>query len=402
MTTKPRAIKRIDLPEMQEEIGLSVRDAERELERAVPGRTPVLDLTYANTHRFEPPNWTIDTFVGAATKTGMTYTPYRGDKDVRDAVVDNIREVLDFPISEDSTAILTPGTQGALFIALASVLEAGDTVLLPDPEYLSTERMLRYFDVNVVRIPIVYKGGKVRPTLDIEALNAAAKLKPKLFVFSHPNNPTGLIYDDETLQVIADQAKEHDFYVLADQLYCRLVYENEKFTHIASLEGMEERTITLLGPSKTESLSGYRLGVAVAPNFLIDRMEDVQAMTALRAPAYAQHILARWLKDDQEFLSQRIKEYENLRDITLEKLNNSGVFEVENSWGSAYVFAKYNANVSDRELTVALKEREGIVVNPGYQFGPQGIGHIRICFAQDETIWEDALDRIINVVKSFQ
>jgi aspartate/methionine/tyrosine aminotransferase len=390
----------MDLPEMEPLIGLSVRAAERELENE-PGRTPILDATYADTHRFPPPDWAIPTFVTAASGAGMTYTPYRGDQGVRAAVAANVERVLGIPASGGSSPILTPGTQGALFIALASILSPGDAVILPDPEYLSTERMIRYFGAEVVRVPIRW-AAPGRPVIDPESLYAAVEQHhPRLLVFSHPNNPTGMIYSDATLELIAELAAEKDFLVLADQLYCRLVYDGEQYTHFAALPGMAQRSVTLLGPSKTESLSGFRLGVAVAPDWLIDRMEDVQSCTALRAPSYAQHLLSHWLAEDSDYLAQRIREYQALRDTTVQTLNDSGLMQVRPSYGSSYVFPKLLVEVSDREITRRLKREAGVVVNPGYQFGPRGLGHMRLCFAQDEQEWADALGRILDIVATY-
>lgn len=395
--TAPTALTRLTLPEMAPLLGTTVRDAERELEET-PWHGTLLDATYADTHRFPPPDWALATFTAAAGGEGMTYTPYRGDQRVREAVATNVHEVLGFPAVTDREVILTPGTQGALFAALAAVLEPGDRVVLPDPDYLSTERMVRFFGAEVLRVPFVY-GGSGRPSLDLDALTEAAAANPKLMIFSHPNNPTGQLYDDATLATIADLAGRHDFHVLADQLYCRLVYDDEPFTHLAGLEGMADRTITLLGPSKTESLSGFRIGVAVASAELVDRMEDVQSCTALRAPSYAQHLLARWLSDDQEFVADRIKEYQALRDMTVAALNSSSVMRVHPSRGSAYVFPEVLVEATDQEVAVRLKGEAGIVVNPGYQFGRAGIGHMRLCFAQDEAVWQNALDRIVSTVE---
>lgn len=398
----PEAIQRLSMPELSGQLGMSLRDAERALENA-PGPAELLDATYADTHRFPPPAWALPTFVDAAGGSGMTYTPYRGDRAVREAVADNVSTVLGIPATGPTDVILTPGTQGALFVALAALLSPGDLVLLPDPDYLSTERMLRYFGAEVLRIPMVWPhegdtGRGARPTLDLDALERAAAERPRLMVFSHPNNPTGAVYDEGTITAIADLARRFDFAVIADELYCRLVYDGETFHHIAALEGMAERTVTLLGPSKTESLSGYRLGVAVGPRPLVDAMEDVQSCTALRAPSYAQHLLARWIAEDGTFLERRLREYQALRDTTVKKLNDSSLFRVNASYGTAYVFPEVLTAASDQEVALALKEKAGVVVNPGYQFGPAGTGRMRLCFAQDEAVWDAALDRIIDVV----
>lgn len=197
-------------------------------------------------------------------------------------------------------------------------------------------------------------------------------------------------------------AQQHDFLVIADQLYARLVYDDELFTHIANLSGMRERTITTLGPSKTESLSGYRLGIAVAPQRLVDDMEDLQSITALRVPAYAQHVLTHWLAEDGEYVAKRITEYQAIRDRTVNRLNESGLFAAQPSWGTSYIFPQVLVEASDQELALAIKERAGVVINPGYQFGPRGTGHMRLCIAQDESEWQEALENLIEVVGGFR
>jgi aspartate/methionine/tyrosine aminotransferase len=390
-------IGRLAMSGWESRIGRSLRAAEREVERAAFDG-PLLDLTYANTHRFPPPEWALDEFIRAASGAGMTYTPYAGDLGVRKAVASNVRAAFDIRADAD-TVLLTPGTQAGLFTALSALVDHGDEVLLADPEYLSTERMLHYVGARVTHIPLLRDGtGQAR--LEIGALEAAMARRPALLVFSNPNNPTGAVHTRESIESIAELSSAYDVPVLVDQLYCRLLYEGTPFHHLAAVGDMGERTVTLLGPSKTESLSGFRVGVAVAPPVLAERMEDVLSIAALRAPAYAQHILARWLVDDQDYVADRILEYRKLRDMAVEQFSTTDLIEVEPARGTAYLFPRCNAEVADHELALALKTRAGLVVNPGYQFGPRGVGHFRICFAQDEAAWADALKRIVSTVRA--
>lgn len=400
LTTPPSRITRLDMPGRGGRDDRSLREAERELEDTATEH-PILDLTYADTHRFPAPDWALEEFARAAGGEGMTYTPYRGDSGVRQAVAGNVETTFGFDPDPDRNVILTPGTQAALFTALASLIEPGDTVILADPEYLSTERMLWFFGANVVHVPLV-SNGQGLAQLDMEAFEAALVHEPRLLVFSNPNNPTGVVHTRESIEAIAETALRADMAVLVDQLYCRLLYDGADYTHLAQIDGMGDRTVTLLGPSKTESISGYRLGLALGPDRVIDRMEDVLSISALRAPAYAQHLLKRWLADDQEYVKARISEYESLRDTTIDRIDQTEVLEVEPAKGTAYLFPRIVAadRTDDQTVATALKRDAGLVVNPGYQFGPGGEGHFRICFAQDEQVWDAALDRMIAVVES--
>lgn len=394
-TKAPVRIELLSMPGWQPKLGQSLRSAERELERAsYDGK--LLDLTYADTHRFPPPPWAFETFGRAASGEGMTYTPYAGDASVRKAVAGNLGTTLGLEAKPENV-LLTPGTQAGLYTALSSIVGSGDEVLLADPEYLSTERMLHYLGASVTHIPLL-RDETGLAALDLAALQAAMRRRPALLVLSNPNNPTGAVHSRESIEAIAELSKAHDVPVLVDQLYCRLLYGDTKFHHLASIEGMADRTITLLGPSKTESLSGYRIGVAVAPARLVERMEDVLSVSALRAPAYAQHILARWLADDKSYVAERIREYEKLRDMALARFAKTDLIDVTPARGTAYLFARCCVDVPDQKLALALKAQAGLVVNPGYQFGPRGEGHFRLCFAQDEKAWESALERIVETV----
>jgi aspartate/methionine/tyrosine aminotransferase len=394
----PGRLSRLTMPELTETIGVSLRAAERELE-AYPSGQPVADLTYADTHRFPPPDWVLDEFTKAASGHGMTYTPYRGDRGVREVVAENIDTAFGLEVDPDENLILTPGTQAGLFTALDSVIEPGDEALLADPDYLSTERMIRYFGARVTHIPLLHDGGG-GISLDFDELEPALKRRPKLLVFSNPNNPTGGVHSAASIHRIAELVSRSGTTVLVDQLYCRLLYDGATFHHLGAVRDVADRVITLLGPSKTESMSGYRIGLAVGPPQLIDRMEDVLSVSALRAPAYAQHILKRWLCDDGDFLVRRIEEYQRLRNVTLETVAATDVLDVWPARGTAYLFPRVLLNLSDQEVAKRLKKECGLVVNPGYQFGPRGSGHFRICFAQDEQVWEEALHRIVVTLEA--
>jgi aspartate/methionine/tyrosine aminotransferase len=165
---------------------------------------------------------------------------------------------------------------------------------------------------------------------------------------------------------------------------------------------MWERTLTTFGPSKSESLSGYRIGAAIGNPELITRMEDVMGIASLRAPAYAQHVMSRWIRDDDDYVRSRTVEYQALRDRTVVALSAMAGIDVRISGGSAYLFPSFaGLRATDQEIALALKRDAGLVVNPGYQFGGGGDRHFRICFAQDELAWEGALERMASVLAGF-
>jgi aspartate/methionine/tyrosine aminotransferase len=398
----PERIRDLSLPERHAILGRSLREAERELE-AAPFSGDLLDVTYANTHRFPPPSWALPDFVAAASGAGMTYTPYRGDRVVRSAVAESLSAYLGLGIDPDSGLILTPGSQAALFVALSAIVGQSDRAALVDPDYMSDERILRFLGARVTHVPLTWADEAAPPSIDLAALEAAFRDGATTLVFSNPNNPTGMVLPREVIRKIAELAVRFDATVIVDELYSRLVYDGAVFPHLIAEPGMAERCITLMGPSKTESMSGYRVGVAVGPPELIDRMEDVLGVSVLRAPAYAQHVLTRWLSDDHPFVAARVHEYQALRDRTVETLNASGLVRVRAAQGTAYMFPDATeVGCDEQTIALALKSEAGLLVNPGYQFGPHGARHFRICFAQDEAVWDRAMGRMLATLESLR
>ena len=396
-----RIAKRVRNLELPGRAGIeyaSARDADRHILGSAP--PAYLDATHFDTVRFPPPDWAQEAFAKASADGSLAYTGYRGNRNVLDNVGKNVSSLLGVTIDPARHVILTPGTQAGLFGALASLIDPGDEVVLFDPDYLFSERILRFLGATVYPVSL-NDAGSIEPDLiDLEAVLRRAR--PKLLVFSHPNNPTGAVYPPRVLRRIAELALEFDFMVLVDQLYCRLVYDTT-YTHLISLPGMLERTITLLGPSKTESLSGYRLGVVVAPEWVVSGIENIQSITSLRAPAYAQHVLSHWLAIDKQWLAGRMKEFRELRDITQTIISRTPWIKWTPQDGTAYAWLDVRAlNISDAVVAQRIAEAAAVLVSPGYQFGANGVGRFRLCYARDETEWALALARITNVLEQLK
>ncbi|GAF50029.1 aminotransferase class I/II-fold pyridoxal phosphate-dependent enzyme [Rhodococcus wratislaviensis] len=380
--------------------GGSARQADKALLELTSSTT--LDTTHFDTVRFPAPTWAAERFAAAAVDGSLAYTTYRGSDDVRRHLAEPLSTWLGFPIDPETSILLSPGTQAGLFTSLSALVDSGDRVALIDPDYLFSERILTFLGAQVTHVrlqPSSEEPAELVP--DLNQLEDAFRSGVRLFVFSHPNNPTGAVYSREVLGQIAALAVRYDVTVLVDELYGRLVYDGTPFVHLASLPGMADRTITLLGPSKTESLSGYRLGVVVAPPAVLEAAEDVLSLTALRAPGYAQHVLKGWLVDDVEWIADRIQQLQGLRALSIKHLSQLDWITLAPQQGTAYLFPDVTAlGLPDRTISETLARRADVLISPGYQFGPSGVGHFRVCFARDEQIWDNALGRIVDVLDS--
>jgi aspartate/methionine/tyrosine aminotransferase len=395
----PAQMQRLALPERAAVFGASQDEMDTELRQA--GGPPRINLVHADTNAFPPPAGALEGFSAAVTGGAVTCPPARGDAEVRAEVAQRLGRRSGRRFDPDREVILTPGTQGALFAALSATVQPDRPAVLFDPEYFGTERVIRFLGGDTVHVPIRWRDEE--PTPDLDRLADALRTEPAAMVFSNPNNPTGIVYSRAMLERIAELVLSLSprTVVIADQLYARLVYDGGEFHDMGGLPGMDERCISLFGPSKTESMTGFRVGVAVGPGALIDRMERLISVMSLRAPAYSQHALRPWLTDDQPLIAERVTRFQALRDLTVDQLEASPRFEVRRPQGTAYVFPLLvDAPVSEQEFAVTLKRKTGILVNPGHQFGPGGRAHFRMCFAQDPDRWSDVLGRIIATAEA--
>jgi aspartate/methionine/tyrosine aminotransferase len=370
--------------------GGSVLDLDRALAQA-PGPADLIDLTHGDTRAFVPPAVAATDVADAVADNTEAYTPYRGSSSLRATLAPRLAALLGRPVDPAAELVVTPGTQGGLFAALSALVAPGDVVALPDPEYFMSERIIAYLGATAHRLPLAQDSAGLLSIRDAD-LAAAAGAGAGLILLSHPNNPTGGVYHHETLDSIAGLVVARDLLAVVDELYCRLVFAGTDFVHLSRLPGMAERTITLLGPSKTESMSGYRVGVAVGPAPVVDAVERVISLASLRTAGYGQQALRHWMDGDADWLEARTQAHQGLRDGVVARLRAITGVTVASPAASSYVFPDASAatggDADDHAVAVALKAG-GVLVSPGYQFGPAGRGRFRINFSQDaDRLWE--------------
>ena len=397
-SVESQRLQRTHLPERRDQLGMTVREADLSLGLNGAG-DGLLDTTHFDTVRFPPPDWASSTFAAAAADGTTAYTAYRGSDEVRRICARSVSGLMGIDIDPARNIAITAGTQSALFGVLSALVDEGDVVVLADPEYLFVERMLRFLGAKVLRLPFISTTSGLQP--DLNQLEQHSRAGIKLFITSNPNNPTGTVLSPESVARLAQIAVRDDVLVLIDELYARLVYDDTPYTHLAAQPGMADRTITLLGGSKTESLSGYRVGVVVSSAPVIDAVEQALAMMCLRAPAYAQHVLTRWLVDDGDFVAKRVSELHDLQRSTIEQLLTVPGLIVVAGAGTAYLWPDVSdLGISGLTAARILQDQAGVVVSPGYQFGPSGINHFRICYARDEKEWAAALERMTAALRA--
>ena len=361
-----------------------------------------VDFSHGDVDAFPPTPGSEDAWKDGFGKGGsQAYTEYRGALDIRKGLADRLGSFTGRPISADSEIIITPGTQGALFLALGATVTAGTKVAVVEPDYFANRKLVVFFGGEIVPIPLLYQGSPSENGPDLHRIEAAFKSGAKVFVFSTPNNPAGLVYSSSTINTIAALAAEHEVTIIVDQLYSRMLYSGEVYTHLRSCDIQPKNLITIMGPSKTESLSGFRLGVAFGTSNLIDRMERLQAIVSLRAAGYNQAALDTWFQEPSGWMERRISEHEAIRDELL-KIFNAAHLHTATPQAGSYLFPQLPPlNIDLYTFIRLLRHQASITVTPGPEFAPSFTNSIRLNFSQDHAAAVAAAKRIVKMVEIY-
>ncbi len=365
--------------------------------------TPV-DFSHGDVDAFEPLPGSLDSFIKGYKVGGrQAYTEYRGKGKIREDLAEKLSAFTGSQINAKENIIITPGTQGALFLAMGALIGSGDKVAIVEPDYFANRKLVEFFDGQLVPVHMDYERKNDRAGLDLEALEKAFADGVKLFLFSNPNNPTGVIYSEEEIRKIADLAKKYGAALIVDELYSRQIFDHRNYTHLCAMAERPDNMVTIIGPSKTESLSGFRLGAAFGNKDIILRMEKLQAIVSLRAAGYSQAVLEQWFNEPEGFMDERILAHQKIRDDLMERLMKVDGVSARKTEGGSYLFVKLPPlTVEIGDFCKAVRELAGVTVTPGTEFGPQFTSHFRINFSQDAKAAGEAIDRLLLIMDRYR
>ncbi len=358
-----------------------------------------VDFSHGDVDAFPPTPGSSETWKDGFERGGpQAYTEYRGAAQIREGVAERLGKFTGKPVSADNELIITPGTQGALFLALGATVTNGTKVAVIEPDYFANRKLVKFFGGEVVPIPLHYQGKPSENGPDLNRIEDAFKSGTEVFIFSTPNNPTGLVYSGNSITAISTLAAAHNVTLIVDQLYARMLYSGEVYPHLRACDTQPENLITIMGPSKTESLSGFRLGTAFGTAKLIDRMERLQAIVSLRAAGYNQAVLDTWFQEPAGWLEKRIREHEAIRDEIV-KVFRAADFLTATPQAGSYLFPQLPPlDVEPNTFVRLLRHQAGVTVTPGTEFAPGFGDSIRLNFSQDHAAAVAAAGRIVKMV----
>ena len=275
--------------------------------------------------------------------------------------------------------LVTTGLSEAVFDLLCTILDEGDELLIPDPvwmNYLNVPKLLG-------AVPVSYELREENGfQLDLKEIREKITDKTKALLIVTPNNPTGGVLSEETLKGLAQIAIEKDILVIADEVYERLIYDGETHISIASLPGMQERTFTMNGFSKTYSMTGWRIGYVAAPKEYIIATNKLHQHNTTCAPSFGQRAAIAALRNEHGEVEKMVEEYKRRRDYAVEAINSIPGLSCLSPKGAFYIFINCKKlGKTSAELAQYLLENAKIAMVPGDVFGPGGEGYLRMSFA---------------------
>jgi len=357
-----------------------------------------------NTSAFAPTPGSLEVFVQGVERGGeQAYTEYRGSADLRNMLAARLADFTGRAVSGQDELIVTPGTQCALFLSIAATVAAGDKVAIVRPDYFANRKLVEFMGGEIVSVQMDYLDSRGQAGLRLDQLEEAFGAGAKTFLFSNPNNPAGVIYSQAEIDRIAALANRYGATVIVDQLYSRLLYAGSDYVHLRARDIDPQNVVTIMGPSKTESLSGYRLGVAFGARHLIDRMEKVQAIVALRAPGYCQAVLRTWFAEPAGWMRDRIAAHERIRDDLIAVFQQVPDMRVRPSEAGSYLFPRLPAmRVPLHTFVHALRLQAGVTVTPGTEFSPTATDSVRLNFSQNHAAAVQAAERIAELIERYR
>ena len=345
---------------------------------------------------FTAPQHVIDATVASLQRGETHYTPNAGIPALRQAVSDLYkRRGLDYKPSE---VLIGAGAISMLNLACTAMLDIGDEVLVPDPGWANYVGLM--MQVGAVPVPIHLKeeNGFM---YDVADLQAALTPKTKMILLNSPSNPTGGVASADNLRQIADFAKANDLYILTDEIYRELLWDDEPYTSIAGFPGMKERTVVVDGFSKTYAMTGMRLAWAVAPEEVIVVMTKLLENVLSSVNEGMQWGGVAALNGSQECVEEMKRQYRRRREIIVEGLNDMKGVSCLMPKGAFYAFPNISKlGIPSREFAMRLLKEKHVVVVPGTGFGEGGEGFVRLAYATSEDNIREGLRRTKEFVES--
>ncbi len=343
--------------------------------------------------RFDTPEHILAAASKASLESFTKYTPEAGIMELREAIAEKLKKENKIEADPNSEIFVTCGAQAGLYVALKTLLNPGEEVLIPSPFYPPYYAHTLLMGAKPVLVPYIMKDGL---SLNPDEIEKAITPKSRAIFIHTPNNPIGGVLSRENLKAISEVVLKHNLVVISDEPYEKILFDGAEHTSIGSLPGMEDNTITLNSLSKTYSMTGLRIGYAVANRNFMTSFLKVHHAINICANSVAQKAAVAALNGPHDFLRDWQQEYDANRNRIVRAINEiPKVSLAVKPIGTFYCFLDIREMGMSSEEAAEFFVREGkVVTTPGSGFGSHGEGFVRISFATSPTIIETAMNNI--------
>ncbi|HUI52967.1 MAG TPA: pyridoxal phosphate-dependent aminotransferase [Terriglobales bacterium] len=344
---------------------------------------------------FHPAAPVVDALRAAVASGRDRYVATRGIPALRSAIAEYLKRTRKLEVAPEQV-LVAPGCKMALSLAMMALIEPGDEVLYPDPSFPIYPSFTRGLGAKAVSYAL-REENKFQP--DLQEIAGKITAKTRLLIFNSPNNPTGTVFAESIIQGIADLARKHDLWVIADEIYARILFGGE-YKSIWALPGMAERTVIIDGFSKSFAMTGWRLGYAVAQRHVIDALDMLVLNTFTCTAEFSQVAAIEALNDSTNAVPAMVAEYRKRRDVFVGKLNRIPGFRCLSPDGAFYAWVNIEeTGLPAAEVQRVLLEEAGVAGIAGTAFGAEGKNYLRFSLVSATHLLEEALERIERVSK---
>lgn len=334
----------------------------------------------------------------AALRDGKThYAPSIGITELREAIRNTTEKSRGF-LPDLDQVLVVPGANILIYYAVRCLVEVGDEVIVPDPGFPTYYSVLKACGVTPVRVPLREENDFRMSPADVRERITD---KTRLIIINSPQNPTGSVMTAQEIEEMAEIAREHDVYLLSDEIYSRMYFgDGTAFRSPSYLDACKERTIVANGFSKAFAMTGWRIGAAIGPSDVIAKMELLLQTTSSCVPPFIQHAALEAIEGDQRAVADMVAEYQERATLLVDGLNGMPGVSCVQPGGAIYVFPNITGTgMTSEEFTTFALEEAGVAVLPGTNFGEYGEGYIRMCVVSSRDDIEKGVRRLTQALE---
>ncbi len=345
---------------------------------------------------FITPKHIIDAGIKGLLEGKTKYTPNSGIKELRDAIAYKLYKENGIKCDPDKNIIVTAGATQALMLAIVTLVNPGDEVIIQGPNWPDYKGQIDMVNAKTVYAKVDEKND-FKMTADL--IEPLITDKTKLIIINSPSNPTGGVLEWEDLLKIAELIKKHKIFIISDEPYERLVYDGFTQKSLAAIPGIEDYVLTINSFSKTFAMTGFRVGYICANERITENLIKLQENMVASVPEPMQLAAVEAIYNGEKDVCEMLKHYDRNRHLIVEGLNKIKGFSCLYPKGAFYVFPNITGfGMKSRETAEYILRKTHVVTSPGDAFGPDGEGYIRICYASK---YEDIKEALVRMEKAF-